>query len=158
VSSWNYVWTPPTAGSYGVQARAGDNAGNWDSTTPYNAFTVYAGQLDTTPPSGSFAVPTVNQQLPNGTLTFSGVATDNLAVSGAQVAIKNSATGQWWTGSGWGGFTWLNATLASPNSTSSGWSFTWTPPATGSYGVQLQVKDAAGLANSPKPFVSFRVV
>jgi hypothetical protein len=119
---------------------------------------VYEGQLDSTPPSGSFTVPSANQQLPNGTVTFSGTATDNVSVASAQVAIRNSATGQWWNGAGWGSFTWLNTSLATPGSTSTGWSFAWNPPNTGSYGVQLQVKDAAGLANSPKPFVSFKIV
>lgn len=158
-ATWSYAWTPPAAGQYAMQSRAKDAAGNLDAKPTFTQFTVYSGVPDTIAPTGTITTPTVNQQVPKSVpFTIRGSANDNAGVAKVQVAIKNGATGQWWTGTTWGAFTWLNATPTSPGATATAWSFTWTPPAAGSFGVQLNVKDAAGLANTPKPFVNFRAV
>lgn len=154
-SAWSYSWTPPVVGSFGVQARAGDAAGNWDNTAPYSAFSVYDGPPDSIRPTGAVTSPVSGQRLTGTPLVFAGTASDNLGVAGAQVAIKSVATGKWWTGSSWGSLTWLNATLTDPGTTNTVWTYAWSPPGPGSYGVQLQVKDRAGLSNSPKPYVGF---
>ena len=42
-TSWQYTWNPPTgAGSYALQVRADDAAGNIDPTQPFVNFTVAA--------------------------------------------------------------------------------------------------------------------
>lgn len=155
--TWSFTLPQPGAGSYGLQARAMDVWGNVDSTVPFRNFSVYAGAPDPTAPTGAITTPVANQLFPAGPVTFSGMGADNAGVTGAQVAIKNTSTNQWWSGSGWGAtFTWLSATVASPGATSTTWSYGWTPPQAGNFGMQARVKDAAGNYGN-MPFVVFRV-
>jgi DNA-binding beta-propeller fold protein YncE len=63
------------------------------------------GGPDTTPPNGTVDVPTPNQVFGAGTITLEGDATDNVGVAQVRVAIRNVTTQQWWTGTGWGGWT-----------------------------------------------------
>lgn len=157
-TSWSYDWPAPATGSFGVSVIAEDAAGNVDPTKPWVTFGV-ASAPDTIPPNGTVTSPTPGQRLPTGLKTFGGTATDNVGVATARVAIRNNTTGQWWTGSAWGSaFGWNNATVAVPGSASTTWSYDWTPPGTGSYGLQLRVDDAAGNQDPTKPWVTFSVI
>jgi DNA-binding beta-propeller fold protein YncE len=157
-TSWQYGWTPPATGAYQITLRAGDAAGNFDATRPYYNFTVVSS-ADTVPPNGTVTVPSVNQVFPNGPVAFSGNATDNVGVTGVQLAIRNRTTMQWWSGSGWqAGFKWFTlATLGTPGGTSTTWQYTWMPPGTGSYALQVRADDAAGNQDPTKPFINFSV-
>jgi sugar lactone lactonase YvrE len=98
---------------------------------------------ETNKPTGQMLVPTAGQALAGPGVTISGTAGDDSGVLTAQVAIKNSATGTWWTGNGWGSFTWLGCSLSAsgPGATSATWSFAWTAPSTGTYAVQGRIQD-----------------
>ncbi len=114
---------------------------------------------DTIIPSGVVTSPTPNASFPIGQVTLTGTATDNSAVGAAYVAVKRVSTNTWLKSNGtYGTFGWLPASLGTPGATSSSWSFSFTPPATGAYAMQLRVDDATGNQNLPKPFVSFSVV
>ncbi len=135
--------------------RAEDAAGNVDDTPTWIAFSVYDGVADAEPPDAVVTVPTQNQTFPAGPVDISGTASDNTAVAKVQVAIKNRDSGQWWTGSVWGGFTYLDATLATPGATSSGWTFSFAPPASGNFGLLVRAQDAAGNQDPTKPWINF---
>ncbi len=106
---------------------------------------------DTTAPTVTLAVPTPGQSFPLGTVAISGSATDNAGVTTVNVAIKRTADSLWLQPNGtWGTFKNLAATLASPGATSTGWTFSFTPPATGGYYVQSKAIDGAGLSSAVK--------
>lgn len=110
------------------------------------------------PPNGTITSPTANQVLPVGTVTLRGTAVDDVGVSRAQVAVRNTSTGQWRQPNGsWGSqFAWLTATLAAPGSTSTTWSYSYAATA-GSYTAGLRVTDSSGSVDGSLPWVSFRV-
>lgn len=112
--------------------------------------------VDAATPTLSITSPRKDQVLSSPAVTASGAASDDTGVARVDVAIKNVSTGQWWTGSGWGSFTWLRATLASPKGTETSWAFGWTAPANGSYGIQARSVDLVGKA-SPQRWVPFSV-
>jgi DNA-binding beta-propeller fold protein YncE len=129
-----------------------------DRIQRYGPYT--AGAPDTTPPDSQVITPVAKQVFSNRPLVLSGTATDDAAVAHVRVAIKNTATGQWWRADGsWGAFQWNDSVLASPGAPSTGWTFSWTPPAgAGSYAVQTEAADASGnVEPPPKPWVNFNV-
>jgi hypothetical protein len=68
-----------------------------------------------------------------------------VAVNRVRVAIKNQANGRWLHSNGtWGDFQSQAAVLGNPGARSTSWSFSWVPPATGSYGVHALAWDNAG--------------
>jgi hypothetical protein len=71
------------------------------------------------------------------------------------VALRDRNTLDWWTGSGWGGFTWLAATMASPGSVSTPWTYGWTPPAAGDYAIVVRARDTSNNIDPTKPWVPF---
>ena len=87
---------------------------------------------------------------------FSGTATDDLAVTNVRVAIRDVADQQWWNGTAWQATpVQFEATLTAPGTTSTAWSYAWTPPAAGTYAVQVTAVDAAGKVDPSKPYVQF---
>lgn len=112
---------------------------------------------DTVAPNGTASVPSNNQSFALGTVPMSGSATDNVGVSSVSVAIKNTATNQWWTGSTWGAYKKLAATLATPGGTSTTWTYNWPAPSAGTYAVSVIAEDAAGNVDPTRPWVNFTV-
>lgn len=155
-STWSYTFNSGAAGSYSVSAAATDTSNNADASPASVAFTT-AGAADTTAPDGTLTAPANNAVLPLGPVAIGGNASDNTGVAKARVAIRNNATMQWWTGSGWGTFRYIDATLASPGATSTAWSYTFNPPEAGSYGVMVQAVDGAGNVDATRPWRSFTV-
>lgn len=91
-------------------------------------------------------------------ITLSGSATDNRAVTSVKIAIRNPSNGLWWRADGsWGSFSSQAATLASPGAKSTTWSFSWVPPATGTFNVQAISSDAAGNSDPSPAWRTFRV-
>lgn len=159
-TEWTYLWTPPGKGSYVLQVRATDAAGNIDPSRPSVPFTVTDPQPDTTAPNGTLTSPTANQAVPLASpIVFTGTATDNRGVATVEVAVKNNATNLWLRLDGtWGAFQWLPATLAIPGATSTGWTYSWLPPGTGGFTVQVRATDGSGNVDPTKPNVPFSVV
>ena len=78
-----------------------------------------------------------------------GGATDDVALSAVQVAVKDRATNQWWNpGSAtWGSQVWLDSMLTTPGGTSSDWSYAFDDsarPGSGGYYVAVRAKDLSG--------------
>ncbi len=116
---------------------------------------------DTVAPTGGFSAPAANAQVPVGPLSITGTASDNQSVAAVYVALRRNDTQQWLRANGtYGtGLVWVPATVASPGTTSSSWSFSTTLPVTGGYFMQVRVDDAAGNQNAaPKPGRSFSAV
>ena len=100
---------------------------------------------DDVAPMTSLSAPSAGEVLPVGPVAIVGSATDNTGVTSAQVAVRNRLTGQWWTGSAWGSFTWIDASLAAPGAASTGFSYSFTGGAAGgSYWLLARSGDAAG--------------
>jgi DNA-binding beta-propeller fold protein YncE len=152
------AFTPPAAGQYGVTVQAWDFAGKLDSSRPFVQITALAA--DTVAPNGTLTSPTLNQAVPSAaTITFIGNATDDRGVSLVHIAVKNNATNQWKRLDGtWGAFQWLPAILANPNATSTGWTYSFAPPGTGGFTVQVRATDGAGNIDPTRPNVPFTVV
>ena len=158
-TTWSYTWTPPMTGSFSVLVESVDTSGNVAVPKPTNPFTVSNTPPDTTLPTATMTSPTQNQTYVGlSPITFSGTASDNVGVTIARVAIKNTATNQWWRSNNtWGTYQLQNATLGTPGGTSTTWSYTWTPPFTGSFSVLVESVDAAGNVAVPKPTRAFTV-
>jgi DNA-binding beta-propeller fold protein YncE len=158
-TGWSFSFTPPADGGYQLQVRTDDAATNTDPTRPIVNFSVAMGTPDTTAPDSTATSPVNASSFPVGPVGFAGNATDNVGVASVRLGIKNTATGQWWRTNGtWGTYQALTATLASPGAAATGWSYTWTAPAPGSYGISVEARDAAGnVEPAPKPWVTFTV-
>ena len=78
-------------------------------------------------------------------ITFSGTASDNAWRRDRARHIKNTANGLYWRSNNtWGGYQTQNATLGTPNGTSTTRNYTWTPPMTGSFSVLVESVDTSG--------------
>lgn len=145
------VAVDPTDGQIAVADWANSRISVWAGTG--------GGGPDVEPPDAVVTAPTNGQSIPAGTVVMTGNATDNVGVTNVDIAIKNSATGQWWKGSGWGsGATYLPATLGAPGTNSTSWTFSWPAPGPGQYGISVRARDAAGNIDPTKPWVNFTVV
>ena len=146
-------------GSYAVQLKVDDAAGNRDPSPPWIPFSVASDTPDTSDPNGVVDLPASGAVLSGPDVVLSGTATDDVAVGAAWVAIRDRSSGQWLqsNGTSFGGtYTLLPATIASPGATTTGWTFP-VSLASGSYGIQLKVDDAAGNRDPSPPWVPFSV-
>lgn len=153
-TDWTYSFTPPGLGSYAVEATARDAAGNTDPTPAVVPFGVVA---DAVAPDTTVTAPLSGQRLPEGLVGMAGSASDDVGVARVEVAVRDTATGLWWTGATWGGFKYHETTLASPGAASTGWTFALGLPP-GSYGVLARATDVAGKVDPTRPWIPFGVV
>lgn len=129
--------------SYHVEARARDTNNTLSTPVRTVDFQARRSVVDTNAPETTLDQPAAGATLPAGApVALAGTATDDVGVSGAQVRIQHTASGQYWTGTAWSpAETWLAATVASPGATSTGWSLAWSPPAAGGYTVSARAVD-----------------
>jgi alpha-tubulin suppressor-like RCC1 family protein len=125
---WAYTFNPPqSGGNYFVTAMALDAANNYTFTpfTPFSLPDTIAPNATLTPNTGATT---------SGPITVGGTATDNSSLWGTYVAIYQYATGKYWNGTGWQtAFTSVPANLTTPGSTSSTYTYNFTPPTPGYY-------------------------
>ena len=102
--------------------------------------------------------------LPNSTsvgpVELSGTATDDVAVAEVRVALQDRTTRLWYHSDGtWGPFQYQLAQLDDPESPSTRWTLTWSPPPTGSgsYAFGLTAVDTSGNVDPTKPWTPFNV-
>ncbi|MGC2422757.1 MAG: FG-GAP-like repeat-containing protein [Nitrospirota bacterium] len=123
-TSWSYKWTLPKDGSYTIETKATDKAGNAESpTTSVNV------KVDKTSPVVTIT-PLSSTTLIGTTATITGTASDaGSGVSGVQVGItpKGSTNTTWYPASG-----------------TTSWSYTWTLPTDGQYTIKAMATDNAG--------------
>ncbi len=115
-TSWSYSWTPPAPGAYTIYARARDQAGNVTATEPATVTVVG-------PPSLAILTPSDGGMLLDAPISLTGTA----GVTAATVEVAFSADGPW-----------------SPADGTTNWTFTWNPPAPGSYSIYARATDAVG--------------
>jgi hypothetical protein len=126
-------------------------------TDPRTVAEAWFGPID--PPDTQVPSPTVTTPANGATVPLpvqiAGTVTDNVGVTQVEIAIRNNATLQWWTGSGWGAFRYNVVAIASPGSPSTTWSYLFGPPAGGFYGYQIRARDAAGNISPPTAWRTF---
>ena len=84
----------------------------------------------------------------------------NVSVAEVRIGIRDRTTGLWLRGNGtWGAFQNQQAVLGTPGGTSTGWTYSFTPPTGGSgnYALQVAAVDAAGNVDPTKPWVPFQL-
>jgi DNA-binding beta-propeller fold protein YncE len=161
-TGWSWTWTPSSRvvpGNFQILVQAVDAAGNVDNSTPNVPFSVTNVPPDTVAPDTVLSAPTEGASFATGPVSITGSATDNTGVGSVQVRITNSG-GQFWTGSGWSATdTAVNATLASPGTTSTTWSYNFIAPAADSYQVTATAVDTSLVADaSPAGPVGFSTI
>jgi DNA-binding beta-propeller fold protein YncE len=143
----------PTDGQIAVADFGNNRVSIWSST---GGGTPPPG--DTVAPDSVVTTPVDNETYPSP-VAFAGTATDDVGVDSVGVAVKNPVDSTWLQRDGSWGPTrvFLAARLAASGSTSTGWSFTFTAPAAGRYGLTVKTDDAAGNTDPTKPWVTFKV-
>ncbi len=153
--------------NYTVRVRARDFSGNYSTVLTR---LVSVGDVepppgpDTVAPDTTITQPSFDASLPQAAVTILGGSTDNIGVTGVEVAIQDRVSKKWWdpATSAWGtSQRWLAGTLQAPGATASPWSAVWNAPAatggSGSYFVLARGKDAAGNVESDRPSTRFTV-
>ncbi len=147
-SNYNWSWTTPfnlSAGSYTFSVRATDESGLTTSSTNQGKLTINAqipGDLapDTTM---SFTAPT-DESLG---ITLGGTASDDKGVASVKVTLQDRDTGRYLQSDGKtmsATVASLNATLGTPNGTSTTWSLPVTLPTGGNWSFTAMAVDSAG--------------
>ncbi|WP_405140216.1 Ig-like domain-containing protein [Sphaerisporangium sp. NBC_01403] len=162
--AWSFDWTPPKDGDYLLEVATRDAGG----VTAVSPSVVFAA--DGAPPSvtaaGQASYPVQHP------ITWTGSASDNRGVVSVSVAIYDRAAKLWARDDGtWGDYQSRPATLTGPDGgmpwTASstgqfafsqvGWTFTWTPPRPGDYGLSVYATDSIGLLDTAHPWLPFTV-
>jgi tripartite motif-containing protein 71 len=117
-----------------------------------------AHAADATAPDTTLTTPTRGAIVP-APVRISGGATDDVGVTGVEIAIQDSTTKQWWGGAGWvGKLAWNDATVGTPSATSTGWSYGFAATnGSGNYFATARALDAAGNVDTDRPTVTFSV-
>ena len=153
-TAWDFTRTLPVAGGYYSMLRVDDAAGHQNiAPKPGLRFTAAGGGADTATPSGTVTSPANRAQVPSP-VTITGGATDDRGVASVRLGIRQVSSGLWWNGATWQAqATKVSASLSSPDSASTTWSFTVGGLAPGDYGFSTDVTDTAGklAAGSGKP-------
>jgi PQQ-like domain/Bacterial Ig domain len=148
------LWSYTTGGLiYSSVAVSGGKAFVGSSDNFLHAFGLGGGT--SARPTVAITSPANNSTVPNpgGNQTISGSASDDTGVDRVLVSIKDRNTSKWWDGTT---RTWTKyfaenrATLASPGTTSTGWSLSFPAPASGaSYLVYADAVDRDGQHSAP---------
>jgi hypothetical protein len=158
MSAWSWSFDAADSGSYGLLAIATDLAGNVDPTRPWVTFSATSGEGDTVPPNAVVAAPLRNQSLPIGIIDVAGSATDDMGVAEVSIAVRNNDSGAWLRPDGtWGSFAWNAALLDNPDALATDWTWSFTAPEPGSYGLQVRARDTSGNPDPTKPWIPFTV-
>ena len=121
---------------------------NPEATTTVTNVTLQAATGDVEDPLLSVDAPLVGAIVPSP-VDVLGSASDDVGVTQVQIFIKDRSSGQYWNGSGWQPeFLALDADVAVPGGTSTGWSYEFDlgglPVAPAGYQATARSLDAAG--------------
>lgn len=171
---WTFIGVSG-AGRYIAEIRTRDHNANFSQST-MRSFAMPgatpppvpdAPEADNVRPTALQDSPTEGEVILNGPISFTGTASDDVAIARVRIAIKNLANGRYLSNpdssasnSFSTGFVWHEATLATPGEPNTDWSFTWnTPLATGgSFQTLIETTDTSGNVNGFKPQIGFQVV
>ncbi|MDI6791472.1 MAG: Ig-like domain-containing protein, partial [bacterium] len=145
-TTWYHTWPAIGNGTYTLQSRATDGAGNIELPATSVTFT-----FDSANPTSSITAP-LHGQHRNSLANITGVASDNSSVTLVKVSIQNSV-GNYWNGSAWVRTpTWLTATGTDV------WSYPWPISVLitdGLYTLQSRASDNSGNTEIPTTSVIF---
>jgi virginiamycin B lyase len=131
-TTYTYSFNPPQSGGYFYVAAVALDTSYGYNVTPFTLFTL----PDAVAPSAVILNPVAGPT--SGALSISGTATDNVAINRVAIAIYQASTGLYWNGTGWqSAFTTIPTNLAAPGALTTAYSFTYTPPAPGSYYIAV---------------------
>jgi outer membrane protein assembly factor BamB len=150
-------------GAYIVGSPAVNNGTIYITSTDGFLYAFAAGGGNGARPSQAITMPKNGSTVanPNGSLTASGTATDGASVKNVEIAIQaNGLSGPWWNGTTatWQSAPYRNeATLSSPGTASTTWTYQFPVPAAGgSYQVFANAVNGANLV-APISHSSFTV-
>ncbi|WP_435744181.1 PA14 domain-containing protein [Nocardioides sp. SYSU DS0663] len=132
-------------GSYAVDARVFDEAGNEDQSPVWQPFTVGAAD-DTAPPTVAVASPSAHAELASSAVEVTGTAADDAAVDQVRVAVYDrgaDSSARWLQGDGtWGAtYAYRTATLGRAGTASTSWQLDLDLP-DGAYALDVKAVDA----------------
>jgi hypothetical protein len=147
-TGWSFDWTPSSRvvpGDFRILVRAVDAAGNIDQALANVPFSVSDQPPDAVAPDTTISLPTEGSVLPTGPVTISGTASDDTAVASVGLTVEDTDAGLWWTGSAWSGApTTLSASLLSPGSAATDWSYVFGASTAGNFRATAVATDASG--------------
>jgi predicted extracellular nuclease len=128
-TTWSYSFNPPQSGGlFYVSALAIDTSYRYSFTT-FNSFTL----PDSVVPSATVTTPT-NNSSSGSPVNVTGTASDNEGIAAVGAVVYRVTDGKFWNGSIWqAGFAYVLATIASPGSSATNWSYTFSPSDPGTY-------------------------
>jgi DNA-binding beta-propeller fold protein YncE len=108
---------------------------------------------DTVAPTSTVTAPNGNQTFASAPVSVEGTASDNVGVQRVEVAFQDRTTKQWWnSATGQWQVTpkvWIRASLASPDASSTAWSYSFAPTGgSGAYVVTRRAVDTSGNAET----------
>jgi large repetitive protein len=145
--TYNWTYTTPfnlTPGTYSFSVQATDDDAITTSTTNQGRLTISAQVFGDSPPDGllTFTAP------PLGSLhlDLAGTATDDHGVASVRVAVLDNATNRYLQADGTmvATFATRNATLGTPNGTSTTWTLPIDLPTGGDYSITAWAWDTVG--------------
>lgn len=147
--TFNWTYTTPfnlTPGTYSFTVRAVDNLGLSTATANRGALTITAQVPGDAFPDGLLSFTGIDQTLQVLHVDLAGTATDDHGVASVRVALYDNASGRYVQTNGTlaAAFATLNATLASPNATSTAFTLPVDLPQAGDYSVTAWAWDTAG--------------
>jgi large repetitive protein len=124
-SNYNWSWTTPfdmSPGTYSFTVRASDDLGLTTSSTNQGRLTINAQIPGDLPPDATFAFTAPTDE--SLTVNLAGTATDDIGVANVRVSLQERDTGRYLQANGTLGaaVAWRDATLGTPNGTTSAWS------------------------------------
>jgi large repetitive protein len=146
-STYNWTYTTPfnlKPGSYSFSVRATDDEDLTTSSTNQGRLTLSAQIPGDNPPNGLVNV-TGTQTVTDPNIALAGTATDDIGVKSVKVTVFDNDTGRYMQANGQmaGGYNELNATLATPNGTSTTWTLPIVLPGGGDYSVTAYAYDSS---------------
>lgn len=133
--AWTFEWTIPDAeGTYTIQSRAHDEAGNQE--TPAQGNRVY---VDRTPPTSVITTPPDGGCAGGDAFVIAGTAEDSLAgVATVEISVDDGAT-------------WLSAEGTTE------WTYSWNTPDSGTYQLLSRATDNAGNQETPSAGITVTI-
>jgi PKD repeat protein len=148
-TSYNWSYTTPfnlSAGQYSFAVRATDDIGLTTSSANQGRLTINAQVAGDTPPNGLLNFTGTDSSVEVLHLDIAGTATDDKGVAGVRVSLEDQDTGRYVQPNGTmaAAFATLNATLASPGTTSTTWTLPVDLPTKGEFAVTAFAVDTVG--------------
>lgn len=152
-TTYNWTYTTPfnlSPGTYSFTVRATDNDDLTTATTNQGRLTVSAQVPGDNPPDVLLTSGTGTVPAPGADIPLTGTATDDFGVGSVQLAVFDNSTGRYLQNNGTlaSGYNTVSATLATPNATSTTWSYALHLPGAGDYSVTALAFDTSGQQSS----------